>query len=55
MTQGTILVKQSPALRGEVDLSGAKNAVLVTMLSLLLAPGKSVLKNIPWLDDVFSF
>jgi len=53
MTQGTILVKQSLALRGEVDLSGAKNAVLVIMMSLLLAPGKSILKNVPWLDDVF--
>lgn len=54
MTQGSILVKKSPALHGEVDLSGAKNAVLVTMLSLILAPGKSVLKNVPWIDDVYA-
>jgi UDP-N-acetylglucosamine 1-carboxyvinyltransferase len=54
MNQGSILVKKSPALRGEVDLSGAKNAVLVTMLSLLLTSGKSVLKNVPWLDDVYA-
>mgnify|MGYP005635580337 CR=1 FL=1 len=54
MTQGSILVKKSPALHGEVDLAGAKNAVLVTMLSLLLAPGKSILKNVPWLNDVYA-
>ena len=54
MVQGSILVKKSPALHGQVDLSGAKNAVLVTMLSLLLAPGKSVLKNVPWLNDVYA-
>lgn len=47
-----ILVEESPAIGGEVNLSGAKNAVLVIMASLLLAKGKSILKNVPDSADV---
>ncbi len=47
-----ILVEPSGPICGEVYLSGAKNAVLVIMASLLLAKGKSILKNVPDSSDV---
>lgn len=53
MFEESIIVEQSLHLNGEVNLSGAKNAVLVIMTSLLLTSGKSVLKNIPASEDVY--
>ncbi|HLJ31862.1 MAG TPA: UDP-N-acetylglucosamine 1-carboxyvinyltransferase [Candidatus Babeliales bacterium] len=50
---GYLKVEQSPALMGKVELSGAKNAVLVTIASLLLTSGKSILHNVPASADVF--
>jgi UDP-N-acetylglucosamine 1-carboxyvinyltransferase len=47
-----LVVKQSFDLAGTVQLHGAKNAVLVIMVSLLLTHGKSTLKNVPCSDDV---
>ncbi|MBM17876.1 MAG: UDP-N-acetylglucosamine 1-carboxyvinyltransferase [Epsilonproteobacteria bacterium] len=52
MSTGHILVQKSMNLQGEVALSGAKNAVLAIMASLLLTSGKSVLKNVPAISDV---
>jgi UDP-N-acetylglucosamine 1-carboxyvinyltransferase len=48
-----LVVEQSPALDGQVFLSGAKNAVLVIMTSLVLARGISILRNVPASDDVY--
>jgi UDP-N-acetylglucosamine 1-carboxyvinyltransferase len=53
MQNGYLKVEQSPTLQGEVALSGAKNAVLVTIASLILTTGKSVLHNVPASADVF--
>ena len=39
-------------LRGEVEVTGAKNSVLKLMAAALLAPGKSELKNVPEIADV---
>jgi UDP-N-acetylglucosamine 1-carboxyvinyltransferase len=39
-------------LSGEVRLSGSKNATLPIMAAALLAPGESVLENVPDLADV---
>ena len=39
-------------LKGEVAISGAKNACLPIMAATLLAPGKTVLHNVPILKDV---
>lgn len=39
-------------LKGEVTISGAKNACLPIMAATLLAPGKTVLHNVPILKDV---
>lgn len=47
-----IVIKQSSALCGTAELAGAKNAVLVIMASLILTRGKSILTNVPLLNDV---
>lgn len=51
-TDAHIVVEQSLGLQGEVELVGAKNAVLVIMASLILTDGKSVLSNVPDSADV---
>jgi len=53
MAEDHIIIEQSHALHGTVDLAGAKNAVLVVMASLILTDGKSVLTNVPANDDVW--
>jgi UDP-N-acetylglucosamine 1-carboxyvinyltransferase len=55
MSERFILTKQSQALHGIVELTGAKNAVLVIIASLLLAEGKSTLYNVPNSADVRGF
>lgn len=52
MSSEYILVKESQPLIGQVDLSGAKNAVLAIMASLLLTRGQSILRNVPDIEDV---
>ena len=47
-----ILVKKSGPLCGTVSISGAKNAALPIMASLILNSGVNVLKNIPDLTDI---
>lgn len=39
-------------LRGEVEISGAKNAALPIMAAALLAPGRSVIDRVPRLRDI---
>lgn len=48
-----LFIEQSKPLSGTAQLSGAKNAVLVIMASLLLTEGKSRLYNIPSSADVY--
>jgi len=50
--EGFLKVENSPKLKGEASLIGAKNAVLVMMASLILTEGKSRLTNVPSSDDV---
>jgi UDP-N-acetylglucosamine 1-carboxyvinyltransferase len=47
-------VRQSFGLSGTLEVSGAKNAILVSMCSALLAKGVSKFFNVPALLDVFS-
>ena len=47
-----IIVRGSGPLRGEVAVSGSKNSCLALMAATLLAPGETVLTNVPWLRDV---
>ena len=45
-------ISQSQPLEGTAQLTGAKNAVLVIMASLILTRGKSILTNVPVSTDV---
>lgn len=51
-TDSYITIEQSLPLCGEVEVVGAKNAVLVIMASLILTDGKSTLTNVPHSEDV---
>jgi len=53
MLKEFITIEQSLHLNGTIRLSGAKNAVLVSIASLLLTEGESVLFNVPCSDDIF--
>src|SRR5918911_454861 len=46
------LVEGGVRLHGEVEVSGAKNAALKLIAAALLAPGKTVLHNVPRIKDV---
>ena len=48
------IINGGKKLSGEVEVSGAKNASLALMPATILAPGTSVLKNTPELNDVFT-
>lgn len=52
MMDAYLEVKQSLNIQGSVPLVGAKNAVLVSMASLILTSGVSVLTNVPVSSDV---
>ena len=47
-----IVIKGGERLRGEVRVSGAKNAALPILCSSLLATGRSIYRNVPALGDV---
>lgn len=47
-----IIINQSSALNGEIEVSGAKNAVLPIMAASILTDGESILKYVPNLTDV---
>jgi UDP-N-acetylglucosamine 1-carboxyvinyltransferase len=46
------LVEGGARLHGEVEVSGAKNAALKVIAAALLAPGRTVLHNVPRIKDV---
>ncbi|QWR76234.1 UDP-N-acetylglucosamine 1-carboxyvinyltransferase [Candidatus Magnetomonas plexicatena] len=47
-----LLIRGGKALRGEVEISGAKNAALPIMAATILSPGLNTLYNIPELKDI---
>lgn len=47
-----LLIRGDKPLRGEVIISGAKNAVLKLMAAAILVPGEVTLQNVPPLNDV---
>jgi UDP-N-acetylglucosamine 1-carboxyvinyltransferase len=49
-----IVVEPSGPLRGTVSAGGAKNSALKLMVGCLLAEGRTVLSNVPHIDDVES-
>jgi UDP-N-acetylglucosamine 1-carboxyvinyltransferase len=48
------IINGGSALKGEIEVSGAKNASLALLPATILAPGKSTLQNTPELNDVFT-
>jgi UDP-N-acetylglucosamine 1-carboxyvinyltransferase len=48
------IINGGAALKGEIEVSGAKNASLALLPATILAPGKSTLRNTPELNDVFT-
>src|SRR3712207_8892250 len=46
------LVEGGARRHGEVEISGAKNAALKLVAASLLAPGKTILRNVPRIKDV---
>ncbi|MDD3803499.1 MAG: UDP-N-acetylglucosamine 1-carboxyvinyltransferase [bacterium] len=46
------IIKGGVKLRGELSASGSKNAVLPIMVASLLSAGKSVIRNVPDVEDV---
>lgn len=48
----SFIIQGTRNLSGSVSISGAKNAILPVMAACLLAPGKSVLRNVPNLNDL---
>lgn len=47
-----LLIQGGTTLRGEIRISGAKNAVLPILAATLLADGPAVVENVPHLQDV---
>lgn len=54
MLEECIFIEKSNPLQGTLELSGAKNAVLVIMASLILTSGVSKLSNVPSSSDVLN-
>jgi UDP-N-acetylglucosamine 1-carboxyvinyltransferase len=50
-----IVIEGGARLRGEVEVRGAKNAVLPMMAAALLVPGPVRIRNVPKLRDVTTF
>ena len=46
-----IVINGGKPLYGEIEISGAKNAVLPIMTASIIEPGKYVLNNVPNLRD----
>ena len=49
------IVRGGKKLKGEINISGSKNATLPLIAATILAPGKYRLSNVPDLKDVHSF
>lgn len=47
-----LLVRGGKGLRGEVKISGSKNAILPIMAASLMSSGEIVLKGVPCLEDI---
>ncbi|MGI5892440.1 MAG: UDP-N-acetylglucosamine 1-carboxyvinyltransferase [Bacillota bacterium] len=47
------IIKGGSPLAGEIEINGAKNAILPILAACLLSDGECVLENVPLLEDVF--
>ena len=48
------IIEGGAPLKGEVEISGAKNAVLPIMAATIIVPGKYRLNNVPKLRDTLT-
>lgn len=53
MSEKILVIRESNPISGVIELSGAKNAVLVIMASILLTSGISILDNVPASADIY--
>lgn len=49
-----LIITGSSRLRGEVNISGAKNSSLPIMAACILSSDRSIIENVPMLEDVFA-
>ncbi|BCS52396.1 UDP-N-acetylglucosamine 1-carboxyvinyltransferase [Geobacter sp. SVR] len=47
-----LIIKGGNKLKGDVQVSGSKNAALPIFVSTILAPGKNEIRNVPFLRDI---
>jgi UDP-N-acetylglucosamine 1-carboxyvinyltransferase len=47
-----LIIKGGTKLKGEVQVSGSKNAALPILISTILAPGVNEIRNVPFLRDI---
>ena len=47
-----LIIKGGTKLKGEVQISGSKNAALPILISTILAPGVNEIHNVPFLRDI---
>jgi UDP-N-acetylglucosamine 1-carboxyvinyltransferase len=50
----SLLITGGPRLTGSIVVAGAKNSALKLMAASLLAPGRTVLRNVPRIHDCFT-
>lgn len=48
----TLIINGGKALKGSVEINGAKNAAVAILPAALLVDGISVIENLPYIDDV---
>ena len=48
------VINGGKALKGEIEVSGAKNASLALMPATILTSGKTILNNTPELNDIYT-
>ena len=51
----SFIIKGGSPLNGSINISGSKNAALPLMAAAMLAEGKTVIRNIPRLQDIYTF
>ncbi|MEG1152757.1 MAG: UDP-N-acetylglucosamine 1-carboxyvinyltransferase, partial [Oscillospiraceae bacterium] len=47
-----LIITGGKPLSGEVEISGAKNAVVAIIPATILAKGKCIIENVPGISDV---
>ena len=52
MAKDTIIIEGNGTLRGDVQISGAKNSALKLIPAALLGQGKSIIHNVPLISDI---